>query len=219
MARAYDLIVFDWDGTLMDSTAHIVNSIQNACRELALPVPDRKSASHVIGLKLDQALHMACPGLDAQQHQALTQAFIRHYRSNDDGVALFDGVREGLGALQQRGLFLAVATGNSRVGLNRLLGETGLGPLFDATRTVDECHSKPHPAMLLELTDQLGVQTARTLMVGDTTHDLQMAQNAGTHAAGVAYGAHHPDALDGFGARIIAGDFAEFMAWLLPLVD
>jgi len=215
MARHYDLLVFDWDGTLMDSTAHITHSIQNACRELGLPVPDRQAASHVIGLRLDQALHLACPGLDDAQHKALTESFIRHYRSSDDGVTLFDGVREGLHALREHGVFMAVATGNSRVGLNRLLAETGLGPLFDATRTVDECHSKPHPAMLQEISDELGVELARTVMIGDTSHDLNMALNARAHGVGVSYGAHDVGLLEDCQPQVIVHSFAELQQWLL----
>lgn len=214
MARKFDLIVFDWDGTLMDSTAHIVRSLQGACAELGLPVPPRERASHVIGLGLVDAMRYVCPGLEANRYQDMVEAYRHHYLAGDEVIELFSGVREGLAELKASGVFLAVATGKSRAGLNRALASTGLGEIFDATRTVDECHSKPHPAMLVELTDQLGVENQRTLMVGDTTHDLQMALNASTHSAGVSYGAHPIDQLETCRPLGIFDSFGAFHQWL-----
>ncbi|CUA82184.1 haloacid dehalogenase superfamily, subfamily IA, variant 1 with third motif having Dx(3-4)D or Dx(3-4)E [Gulbenkiania indica] len=216
MRHNYDLIVFDWDGTLMDSTAHITRSIQAACADLGLPVPERERASHVIGLKLSDALRYACPTLPAERYEEMVDAFRVHYRATEGQITLFDGVRESLAALKASGVFLAVATGNSRAGLNRLLEATGLGELFDATRTVDECPSKPHPAMLLSLTEQLGVETARTLMVGDTTHDLLMAREARTPAVGVTYGAHPRPQLEACGPLALFDRYRDFSAWLHP---
>jgi phosphoglycolate phosphatase len=215
MAKTFDLIVFDWDGTLMDSTAHIARSVQAACADLGLPVPTRERASHVIGLGLLDAMRYACPGLSDASYQEMIAAFRRHYLASTQEIALFEGVQQGLAELKASGVFLAVATGMSRAGLNRSLASTGLEALFDATRTADECHSKPHPAMLQELTDQLGVFANRTLMIGDTTHDLQMANNAGTHAVGVSYGAHPLEQLEACSPLGIFDTFGALRQWLL----
>ncbi|KZE25893.1 phosphoglycolate phosphatase [Crenobacter luteus] len=219
MAKTFDLIVFDWDGTLMDSTAHIVRSIQRACADLDLPIPPRERASHVIGLGLVDAMRHVCPGLEPARYQDMVVAYRDHYLKGDEAIELFDGVSEGLAELKAQGAFLAVATGKSRAGLDRVLAKTGLAGLFDATRTVDECHSKPHPSMLLELTDHLGVDTRRTLMVGDTTHDLMMAQNAGTHGAGVSYGAHPVGELAACAPLGIFDTYPDLHAWLLPQLN
>lgn len=218
MNKTFDLIVFDWDGTLMDSTAHIATSIQKACTDLGLPVPDRSAASHVIGLGLGDALRHVCPSLPEERFEDMVGAYRQHYLSGDATIELFEHVQEGLAELQQSGLFLAVATGKSRKGLDRALSETGLGTLFHASRTADECHSKPHPAMLLELTDELGVTPGRTLMVGDTTHDLLMAQNAGTHKVGMSYGAHPVSALRECQPLALFDDFRSLLQWLKPQI-
>ncbi|MDF0605359.1 HAD-IA family hydrolase [Neisseriaceae bacterium TC5R-5] len=216
MSKTFDLIVFDWDGTLMDSTAHISKAIQQACADLSLPIPSREQASHCIGLELNQALQQACPSATQQQLPALHAAFIQHYHHQQQQVVLFDNAVECLQAIQASHTFLAVATGNSRRGLNRLLEQTGLHALFDATRTVDECHSKPHPAMLLELTDTLGVDPQRTLMIGDTSHDLQMAINARCHSVAVSYGAHSSEHLSCYQPGAIFHSIADLQHWLLP---
>ncbi|BAK77708.1 phosphoglycolate phosphatase [Pseudogulbenkiania sp. NH8B] len=218
MNKTFDLIVFDWDGTLMDSTAHIATSIQKACADLGLPVPDRSAASHVIGLGLGDALRHVCPSLPEERFEDMVDAYRQHYLNGDATIELFEHVQEGLAELQQSGLFLAVATGKSRKGLDRALSETGLGTLFHASRTADECHSKPHPAMLLELTDELGVAPGRTLMVGDTTHDLLMAQNAGTHKVGMSYGAHPVSALRECQPLALFDDFRSLLQWLKPQI-
>ena len=195
MARQhFDLIVFDWDGTLMDSTAHITRSIQAACRDLGLPVPADEAASYVIGLGLRDALQIAAPTLDPSDYPRLADRYRYHFLLKDSQIELFKGARELLEELRDAGYLLAVATGKSRVGLNRALDAAGLMRMFDGTRCADETFSKPHPAMLHELTRELGQDLGRTVMIGDTTHDLQMAQNAGTAGIGVAYGAHRADA-------------------------
>lgn len=214
MNTRFDLVVFDWDGTLMDSTAHISQSIQQACADLSLPVPSREQASHVIGLRLAEALQQACPAAAPEQLPRLTEAFRHHYHANQHQVTLFDGAVDCLNAIAASGVFLAVATGNSRAGLNRLLEQTGLGPLFHATRTVDECHSKPHPDMLLSLTEMLGADPRRTLMIGDTSHDLLMAHNAGAAAVAVEYGAHPVDQLQACNPMFSAKSVAELHQWL-----
>jgi len=188
--KQFDLIVFDWDGTLMDSTATIVKCIQAAAKDLGLPIPSREQSAHVIGLGMGEAMQVAMPGLDPKVYPRIMERYRYHYLSKDHELTLFDGVHEMLQDLSQQGYFLAVATGKSRVGLNRSLNAAGLLSTFDATRCADETFSKPHPAMLQELTRELGQDLRRTVMIGDTTHDLMMAQNAGSSGIAVEYGAH-----------------------------
>lgn len=191
----YELIVFDWDGTLLDSAAAIVHAIQAACRDLELPVPDDARARHVIGLGLIDAMRHAVPELPPEHYPLVAERYRFHYLAGDHQLTLFDGVREMLRRLRAAGHTLAVATGKSRHGLDRALDHSGLGPLFQATRCADECHSKPHPQMLEELMAELGVAATSTVMIGDTSHDLLMASNAGVAGLGVTYGAHQHDYL------------------------
>ncbi len=212
--KQFDLIVFDWDGTLMDSTATIVKCIQAAARDLGMEVPSREAASHVIGLSLEQAMHTALPGLDPKHYPAVVERYRYHYLAQDQELVLFDGVPEMLADLAGQGYFLAVATGKSRVGLNRALRAMDLVSFFDATRCADETFSKPHPAMLLELTEELGQDMERTLMIGDTTHDLQMAVNAGAAGIGVRYGAHPEEQLRSLNPLFVADSTVDLHAWL-----
>lgn len=212
-ARRFDLVVFDWDGTLMDSTAVIASSIQRACADLGLPVPDDERASHVIGLGLADALAYAVPVLPREMVPRMVERYRHHYLSRDATLPLFPGVREIVVALKESGHQVAVATGKSRAGLDRALDRSGLRPLFDATRCADECASKPDPQMLHELADELCVRAGRMLMVGDTTHDLRMAANAGCASLAVSYGAHAERALEGLGALAILGSPAQLAAW------
>jgi phosphoglycolate phosphatase len=215
MARQqFDLIVFDLDGTLMDSTAHITRSIQAACRDLGLPVPADESASFVIGLGLRDALQIAAPTLDAADYPKLAERYRFHYLGKGEQTELFAGAREMLQDLRDEGYLLAVATGKSRVGLNRALDQVRLTSLFDGTRCADETFSKPHPAMLQELTRELGQDLGRTVMIGDTSHDLQMAKNAGAASVGVGYGAHPAKSLVAHEPLFIAHDVAALAAWL-----
>jgi phosphoglycolate phosphatase len=215
MARKqFDLIVFDWDGTLMDSTATIVKCIQASAKDLGLPVPDEKAASYVIGLGLHDAMQMALPDLDPKYYPRMVERYRYHYLAKDHGLTLFAGVREMLNELSQQGYFLAVATGKSRVGLNRALDAAKLLSIFDATRCADETFSKPHPAMLQELTRELGQDMKRTVMIGDTTHDLQMALNAGAAGIAVHYGAHPAPELQALNPLYAAGSVPELHAWL-----
>lgn len=186
----YDLIVFDWDGTLLDSAGAIVRAIQAASRDLDLPVPDDSRARHVIGLGLADALSHAVPELQPENYQAMVDRYRHHYLSGDHELSLFDGVTDLLVDLQAAGHTLAVATGKSRLGLERALDHSALRPFFLSSRCADECHSKPHPQMLEELMLEFGVAPEATLMIGDTSHDLLMASNAGVGALGVTYGAH-----------------------------
>lgn len=216
MARKqFDLIVFDWDGTLMDSTSTIVRCIQAAARDLGLPVPNNKAASYVIGLGLMDAMQAAIPDLDPVHYPRMVERYRYHYLGRDHELTLFDGAREMLDELAQQGYFLAVATGKSRVGLNRAMNAAGLLSVFDATRCADETFSKPHPAMLQELTRELGQDMKRTLMIGDTTHDLQMAINAGAGSVSVRYGAHSAAELAALNPMFSAGSVPELHAWLI----
>ncbi len=193
--KRFDLIVFDWDGTLMDSTATIVTCIQAAAKDLGLPVPNASASAQVIGLGLMEAMQAVLPDVDAKYYPKMAERYRYHYLSRDHELPLFPGVREMLDDLSQQSYFLAVATGKSRVGLNRAMNSANLLAMFDATRCADETFSKPHPAMLVELTRELGQDLQRTLMIGDTTHDLLMANNAGVAAVAVEYGAHEKSEL------------------------
>jgi phosphoglycolate phosphatase len=210
----YPLIVFDWDGTLMDSTVGITAAIQEAAREMGLPVPGHAQASHVIGLGLDDALRAAVPGLDPAQYPKFVDAYRTHFRARQDDMALFPGVPELLAELRARGHRMAVATGKSRRGLDHQFGVTGLGPLFAASRCADETNPKPHPAMLLELMRELTLDRRDLLMIGDTSHDLGMASSAGVDAVAVCYGAHASDALRALEPRACVASVEELRQWL-----
>jgi len=212
--RRFDHLVFDWDGTLVDSAAHIVDSIQSACRDLGLAVPSVKAARYIIGLGLSDAMQSLLPELPPRDYPRLAQRYRHHYLLADDKVAPFGGVREGIAGLHQAGFLLSVATGKSRRGLDRALSDTGLQAFFHASRCADEGFSKPHPDMLLFLMDRLNVAPDRTLMIGDTTHDLEMARNAGVPALAVSYGAHDEAQLVDFVPLACLRSFDDLMAWL-----
>lgn len=214
MAKRFDLLVFDWDGTLLDSAGAIVAAIQAACRDLELPEPSDERARHVIGLGLGEALRHAVPELPEQRYPQMVDRYRHHYLSRDHELRLFDGAAELVAELAGAGFTLAVATGKSRVGLDRALKASGLGAYFQASRCADECFSKPHPQMLEELMQEFAVAPERTLMIGDTTHDLQMALNAGVASLGVAYGAHPAAALDALAPLARLQKVEELAAWL-----
>ena len=213
--RRFDLIAFDWDGTLFDSTGLIVQCIQGACRDIGVPVPSDEAAAYVIGLGLHDALQHAVPGLPAERYPELAQRYRHHYMAHRDDLVLFAGTVEMLHALKARQHLLAVATGKNRRSLDDALQHAQLQGLFDATRTADETASKPHPLMLQELMAELGVTPERTLMIGDTTHDLLLAANAGAARVGVSYGAHDPAAFAAHGPLFVAQSTQELHAWLL----
>lgn len=214
MEKNYDLIVFDWDGTVMDSTAVIAASIQNACHDLNLPVPSDEDARHVIGMGLAQALRHAVPQAPEAMYAPLAERYRHHFLAQDEKIPLFAGARETIDALHRAGHMLAVATGKTRAGLDRALSASDMGHYFMAIRTADVTHSKPHPAMLLELMDELGMAPERTLMIGDTTHDLQMALNAGVAAVGMTHGAHPQEQLRALQPLALLDDFAQLRGWL-----
>lgn len=215
MPQRFDLIVFDWDGTLFDSTALIVKSMQAAAVDLGLEPPSRERASYVIGMGLVEALRHALPGLDPVHYPKLGERYRQHYFASAHEVTLFDGVPAMLRDLKDRHHWLAVATGKSRRGLDEALEAVEMERLFDGTRTADETASKPHPQMLLELMRQFGTEPERTLMIGDTSHDLELARNAGCPAIAVTYGAHAHDSLRAYDPLLVAHDVATLHSWLL----
>lgn len=209
-----ELIAFDFDGTLMDSTTAIAESIQSAAADVGVPVPSTERASHVIGLGLHDALRYAIPDLPQERYQELGDRYRHHYLTRNNKLRLFAGVEAMLDELVAAGYLLTVATGKSRKGLDRALGESGLGSRFQSSRCADECHSKPHPQMLQELMEEFGVTPEATLMIGDTTHDLLMAKNAGVHAVAVSYGAHPRDVLEAECPAYCANNVEELSGWL-----
>jgi phosphoglycolate phosphatase len=215
LPRRFDLIVFDWDGTLFDSTALIVRCIQDACVDLGVPVPSDEAAAFVIGLGLQDALRHAVPGLHPERYPALAQRYRQHYFARQHELSLFEGTLPMLHALRARRHLLGVATGKSRRGLDEALHTSQLKGLFDATRTADETASKPDPRMLRELMEELDVAPERTLMIGDTTHDLLLGLNAGTAVLAVSYGAHEREAFDAHGPLAVVHSTAELHDWLL----
>ena len=214
-ARQYDLIAFDWDGTLFDSTAVITRCIQSAVQDVGGKAPSDKDAAYVIGMGLMQALAHAAPDVPQDKYPALGDRYRHHYSRHQNDLSLFSGVLEMLMDLKSQQHWLTVATGKSRRGLDEVLKTSELAGVFDGSRTADETAGKPHPRMLQELMAEFGVTPARVLMVGDTTHDLQMALNAGCPSVGVSYGAHEPDAFHALGPRFIAHSVSDLHQWLL----
>jgi phosphoglycolate phosphatase len=213
--RQYDLIAFDWDGTLFDSTAIITRCIQNAVRDVGGTVPSDKEAAYVIGMGLMQALAHAAPDVPADKYPLLGERYRFHYMAHQNDLSLFAGVLELLDDLKQRHHWLAVATGKSRRGLDEVLHTVQLKGVFNGSRTADETAGKPHPRMLQELMREFGVEAERTLMIGDTTHDLQMALNAGCPSVGVSYGAHEPEAFHALQPLHVAHSVRDLHDWLL----
>ena len=211
----FDLIAFDWDGTLFDSTQIIVRSIQLAVADVGGTVPSNEAASYVIGLGLMQALAHAAPDVPEARYPELGLRYRHHYALHQNDITLFEGVLPLLLDLKERGHLLAVATGKSRRGLDEALQAVELKGCFDSSRTADETAGKPHPRMLHELMSEFGVKPERTLMIGDTTHDLQMALNAGCASVGVSYGAHEPSAFEPLKPRVVAHSVQELQRWLL----
>jgi len=214
-SRAYDLIVFDWDGTLMDSEAKIVRCMQGAAHDAGIPDPGAERIRHIIGLGLKEAMETLFPDEPPAQRAALVEHYRRHFLEIDDtAMPLFPGVAEGLARLADQGFLLAVATGKSRRGLDRVLDESGMRRLFAASRCADEAHSKPHPQMLEEILDVTGIEAPRTIMIGDTVYDMQMARHAGVAGLAVSYGVHACEQLLEHGALACLDSFPEVCAWI-----
>ena len=212
--RQFDLICFDWDGTLFDFTVLIVRSIQRAVVDAGGRLPSREAAAYVIGLALPSALAQAAPDVPPEKHPLLIERYRHHWMACQDEVVLFDGANELLAELRARHHWLAVATGKSRRGLDGALRLAGLQAAFDGSRTADETAGKPSPLMLHELMREFGCDPGRTLMIGDTTHDLQMARNAGCCAVAVSYGAHDSPALAALEPLHIAHSVSGLRRWL-----
>jgi phosphoglycolate phosphatase len=215
MPQRFELLVFDWDGTLMDSAAAIVGALQSACADLGLPVPSDERARYVIGLGLNDALRHVLPGVDPAQYANVVERYRMHYLQRDANTALFPGAPELVSALREAGFLLAIATGKGRRGLERVLESTGLKGFFHASRCADEGHSKPDPRMLGALLDELGVHPRRALMIGDTTHDMEMARAADVARVAVTYGAHAREALLTYAPVACVDDFSGLTRWLM----
>ena len=212
----FELIVFDWDGTLMDSEARIVGCLRRAFRELEQPVPPPEEARDVIGLGLDQAMRRLHPSADVTLRGELSRRYRYLFlRADPSASPLFEGARETVAELHRRELLLAVATGKSRVGLEQALDDSGLRGYFHAQRCAEQTQSKPHPQMLLEILDELGVRAEDALMVGDTEYDMQMARNAGVPAVAVSYGVHEPERLLAHGPLACLDRISDLPDWLL----
>jgi phosphoglycolate phosphatase len=213
--RQFDLIAFDWDGTLFDSTAIIARCIQRAVVDVGGAMPTDKAAAYVIGMGLAQALAHAAPDVPQHKYPELGARYRHHYLAQQNELSLFDGVLPMLDELKAQHHWLAVPTGKSRRGLNDVLNIVQLKGVFDGSRTADETAGKPHPLMLQELMREFGTAPDRTLMIGDTTHDLQMAVNAGCAAVGVGYGAHEPADFGGLTPLFVADSVPALHDWLL----
>jgi phosphoglycolate phosphatase len=209
----YRLIVFDWDGTVIDSPAAIVECMQEASRELGLPVPEAERASHVIGLGLHDAMRIVAPGLPGERYPEFIASYRRHFLAREDTMRPFPGMPQLLEELA-RSRVLAIATGKSRRGLERSLDATAVRGYFSASRCADETTPKPHPAMLLELMEELAVEPGAVLMIGDTSHDMEMARAARVDGVAVTYGAHDEAGLRACAPRGCVGTVEALGRWL-----
>lgn len=192
----YKLLIFDWDGTLIDSAGRIVDCMQKAALDLHYPPLTDEAVRNIIGLGLPEALQMLIPGIDEQGILRMRERYGHYFfAAQVPASELFEGVFDELIRFKEQGYLLAVATGKSRRGLDLAFAETELGHLFDASRCADETRSKPHPQMLFELLDEMKVGVEQALMIGDTEFDLEMASHAGMASCGVSYGAHETERL------------------------
>ena len=215
MSKEFDLIVWDWDGTLADSTGMITNAIVTAAEQVGLPTLDPHAARNIIGLGLRESIHALYGDIPAEKAQALAQQYTANYYAGEAAIPLFEGAKELIVELNRRGFKLAVATGKGRRGLNLALQHCGLAQYFHATRTVDECFSKPHPQMIDEIMDFCVVRPERTLMIGDSSYDLQMAEHAGVQGVAVTFGAQSRDKLLDYNSIQMFDQFKDLGAWLL----
>lgn len=214
----FKMVVFDWDGTILDSTGAITRSIRRACLDADLADPGDEIASYVIGLGLADALRHAAPGATDAQVARLVESYRKHYLSTDHELELFQGVIPLLSRLNEEGVVCTVATGKSRQGLNRAMAHSSTERFFLGSRCADECHSKPHPQMLLELMDEFSMAPAEVVMIGDTTHDLNMAQAAKVPALSVRSGAHPANLLDQVPHLKSFHSINELAPWLIQTI-
>lgn len=213
-AETVQLIVFDWDGTLMDSETQIVHSVYAAIEDLELENRSYEQCRNIIGLGLKEAVDTLYPGRDEVFLQQFVDRYRHHWLADVQGSELFPGARETLQLLAEAGFLLAVATGKGRVGLDKSLAQTGLTDLFSATRCSDETRSKPHPQMLHEILRELEIDAQRAIMVGDTEYDLVMANEAGVGPVAVSYGVHERERLLQHGPLACLDGISELVDWL-----
>ncbi len=213
--KRFDLVVWDWDGTIADSTGLIAQALIKAAEESGLPELSETRARSIIGLGLRESIEVLFGDIPEFQAQALVTNYNRNYYANESNILLFSGIAQTIAAIDKTGCKQAVATGKGRRGLNTALQLSGLSKYFNATKTVDECFSKPHPQMLDELMDELVTMPERTLMIGDSQYDMQMGKNAGVITAAVTYGSQTAEHLQQYSPDYMFHDVATLNAWLL----
>lgn len=212
---SYQLIVFDWDGTLMDSEARIVTTMQTAIGDLELEPRSRDQVKNIIGLGLKEAVAALYPQQLPSAHDALADQYRLHFLGQEtESSELFEGALDVLESLSAQGYFLAVATGKGRRGLNKVLTELNVAHLFHVTRCADETRSKPHPQMLLEILDFVGLDPGQAIMVGDTEYDMELARNAGVAPVAVSYGVHERERLLSHQPLACLDDIRQLLDWL-----
>jgi len=212
--KQFELLIFDWDGTLADSTRAIVDAVYYACDMTGIERPSEQAACDIIGLELRAALKALFATVDDDTLATLVKHYQQHFTAIQNDIVLFDGVQAALKTLSDRGFMLTVASGKGRNGLQHAIERSGLGELILAKRSADDCFSKPHPQMLHELMDELGVDKSRSVMIGDTTFDMQMAQNAGVASLAVSYGAQVAEKLYPYAPLACFDSFAKLYTWL-----
>jgi phosphoglycolate phosphatase len=214
LTKNFDLIVFDWDGTIMDSTGLIAECVQFAARDMGWPVPDIQTAKSIIGLGLEDAVGRLFPDKSPSQYQEFAKKFRYYYITRDHEAPLYLGISSLIAGIYAGNCLTAVATGKPRRGLDRAFEYTGLNQYFHFSRCADEGFSKPNPEMLFKLMDVAGVEPKRTLMIGDTTFDLQLAHNAGCKSIAVTYGAHDAPTLQTVPAEAYLSDVPSLSGWI-----
>ncbi|MDA3807487.1 MAG: HAD-IA family hydrolase [Thiomicrorhabdus sp.] len=216
MVKKYKAVIFDWDGTLMDSEARIVNSIQAAAKVCGLPVLSDYDSKQIIGLSLELAILGLYPNAEQSQVVAMGEAYTQHFLEDCKvPMQAFDGAESLLFNLRQHGLKLAIATGKSRKGLDQVLGECGFGVYFDMTRTPVESASKPNPLMLDQILTELGLSVDEVVMIGDTTFDMEMAQNIGMDRIALSHGVHQMELLAEYNPVAQLDSLQELNVWLV----
>ncbi len=214
MKNNFDLIIFDWDGTIANSSGTIVSSFKEMCALSNIKTPTDYEINSIIGLGLDEAFAKLFPSIERGEINRLQSLFREAYLKKADEISIFDGIELGIKSLFAQGYLLAIATGKSRRGLNNALNKSNLNDLFSHTKTIDECFSKPHPQMILEILDSLMIKPERTLMVGDSGYDLQMAVNAKVSTLAVTYGSQVKDQLVGYNALDYMDSPYEVFEWI-----
>jgi phosphoglycolate phosphatase len=210
------LLIFDWDGTLSDSTSKIVTCLQKAAETAGFPVLEDDVICNVIGLGLPEVMERLYPRLGDDEKEQVRLHYVEHFLAADQTPSpFFNGVEKGLRSLKDAGFKMAVATGKSRRGLDRVLDRLDMRSYFDASRCADETLSKPHPLMLEELLLEMDVSAGKAMMIGDTEYDMEMAQKANVHRVAVSYGAHHIDRLKPYQPLLCTDHFPDFVEWVL----